>query len=404
MFCLVNEQRKLKGLAPYTRNAILDQQARAHAQASADIKWWTRVKATNHPHDNPQTGSHSGLANQGAGYCPSGTWSVGENATEDAGPGRPTPRNAVAWWALQSPEHRDAMLSATFKETGFGVVAATPVKGVTDAPAGTFIETFSRGYTAAAQNNDATMRGAPPGRPSLVGATPPRAEGDPHAERRAAGDRPHLARRAKRAAPILARAPSRAGCATARVPRPCSPSDPARPGPRSAGMAYTIGLEEQVMVLDPACWALVTDLAPIVDALPRGLTATIDCDGHAPAVELRTAPHAKVGAAIGELGSLRGRLTAALGRRGLRAAVAGAHPAPTRRSRCTSTSRSPTTPAPADARPDARHLPLLVALSGNSPFVGGRETGCASARIDHAAGEPVGARLCPQHGTLEIRV
>jgi carboxylate-amine ligase len=50
------------------------------------------------------------------------------------------------------------------------------------------------------------------------------------------------------------------------------------------------------------------------------------------------------------------------------------------------------------------HLPLFVALSGNSPFVGGRETGCASARIDHAAGEPVGARLCPEHGTLEIRV
>ena len=59
--------------------------------------------------------------------------------------------------------------------------------------------------------------------------------------------------------------------------------------------------------------------------------------------------------------------------------------------------------APTLARMHA-HLPLLVALSGNSPFVGGRETGCASARIDHAAGEPVGARLCPQHGTLEIRV
>jgi carboxylate-amine ligase len=176
----------------------------------------------------------------------------------------------------------------------------------------------------------------------------------------------------------------------------------ARPG----ATAYTVGLEEQVMVLDPQRWELVTDLAPIVGALPGGLTATIDCDAHAPALELRTHPHATVGAAVTELGSLRGRLTAALGRAGLRAAVAGAHPAaegPTFALHVhvaiADDGRAPQTLARMHA-----HLPLLVALSANSPFVGGRETGCASARIDHATGEPVGARLCPQHGTLEIRV
>src|SRR4051812_2200754 len=177
--------------------------------------------------------------------------------------------------------------------------------------------------------------------------------------------------------------------------------------PRPAGLpAFTVGLEEQVMVLDPTRWELVDDLAPIAQALPRGLTATIDCAGHAPALELRTRPHATVGAAVGELGSLPGRLTAALGRRGLRAAVAGAHPAadgPTFALHVhvavPDDDRAPQTLARMHA-----HLPLLVALSGNSPFVGGRETGCASARIDHATGEPGGARLCPGHGTLEIRV
>jgi uncharacterized protein YkwD len=146
VFCLVNEQRKLNGLAPYTRNAILDQQARAHAQAAADIKWWTRdpvlaQQDAYNPHRNPLTKTWPADRIKGAGYCPSGAWSVGENATEDAGPGRPTPRNAVKWW-LGSKLHHDAMLSATFKETGFGVVAASPVKGVTATPAGTFIETF----------------------------------------------------------------------------------------------------------------------------------------------------------------------------------------------------------------------------------------------------------------------
>jgi hypothetical protein len=44
---------------------------------------------------------------------------------------------------LATNEHRKAILSTTFKETGLGVVADTPVKGVTDKPAGTFIETFA---------------------------------------------------------------------------------------------------------------------------------------------------------------------------------------------------------------------------------------------------------------------
>jgi carboxylate-amine ligase len=182
-----------------------------------------------------------------------------------------------------------------------------------------------------------------------------------------------------------------------------------RPRPtalRSRATGFTVGLEEQVMVLDPARWALVTELDAILATLPRGLTATIDGAGHAPALELRTRPHPTVGAAVAELGSLRGRLTAALGRRGLRAAGAGTHPdadEPTFALHVHVAVPDDARAAQALARMHA-HLPLLVALSGNSPFLGGRETGCASARIDHAAGEPVGARLCPQHGTLEIRV
>jgi uncharacterized protein YkwD len=141
-FCLVNEQRTAYGLAPYTRNTILDQAARAHAQASADIKWWTLPPNKNDWHTNPQTGSTPVSRIKGAGYCPSGTYSVGENAWPGFGPGQPTPRNAVTAWMNSHEGHREAILSTTYKETGLGVVADTPVKGVTDKPAGTFIETF----------------------------------------------------------------------------------------------------------------------------------------------------------------------------------------------------------------------------------------------------------------------
>jgi len=169
---------------------------------------------------------------------------------------------------------------------------------------------------------------------------------------------------------------------------------------------FTVGLEEQVMVLDPARWALIADLAPVAGLLPRGLASTIDCAAHAPALELRTRPHATVRGAVAELGSLRARLNAALGRAGLRAAVAGAHPAhdgPTFALHVHVGLGADDSAADTLGRLHA-HLPLLVALSANSPFVGGRETGCASARIHGAVDDPVGARLCPQHGTLEVRV
>jgi carboxylate-amine ligase len=156
--------------------------------------------------------------------------------------------------------------------------------------------------------------------------------------------------------------------------------------------AWAVGLREQAMVLDPGRWALVADVDAVAAGLPPSLGRSVAVAGGGGALELRTGLHATVADAVAELGALRGRLTAALGRCGLRAAAAGAHP---------SAAGAPTFALHVDvAVPDAGravlahdrlrgHLALLLALSANSPFLEGRETGLASARGD-ALGDPAG--------------
>jgi carboxylate-amine ligase len=169
-----------------------------------------------------------------------------------------------------------------------------------------------------------------------------------------------------------------------------------------AGSAWTVGLEEQVMVLDPRRrWALVADVSDVVAGLPGALSRSVAVEADAGRLELVTAPCPTVAAVTAELGHLRTRLTAALGRLDLRAAAAGSHPGA----------------APTFAMhvhigvPDAEravvayrrlraHVPMLVALSANSPFLAGRETGLASARAQALTDD---LRVCDRHGAVELR-
>ena len=128
---------------------------------------------------------------------------------------------------------------------------------------------------------------------------------------------------------------------------------------------------------------------------------------HGSALELATEPHTTVAGAIAELCELRSGLAAVLEPLGMRAAVAGTHPftlwedievSPGARYQFLYSSmrelarREPTfglhvhvaVPDPEQAvRAYNRmraHLPMLLALSGNSPFWQGRDTGLASMR------------------------
>ncbi len=177
----------------------------------------------------------------------------------------------------------------------------------------------------------------------------------------------------------------------------------------AATPSWTIGVEEEVMLLDPSDWSLASQ----ADAVLAGMTgegelaAHTSTETHGSALELRTDPQATVAVGMAQLEDLRGELSRELQRSGLRAAAAGLHPFTLWQDTQISTGdryrflygsmrelarREPTFALHVHvAVPDPErallamnrlrsHLPLLLALSANSPFWQGRETGLSSTR------------------------
>ena len=161
------------------------------------------------------------------------------------------------------------------------------------------------------------------------------------------------------------------------------------------------------MLLHASDSALAPWIDSILPALATHLSDHVDAETHGSALELRTGVHDDVPAVIAELAALRGELRHELGGRGLRAAAAGMHPTTVWQETRISggeryqllyaslrelARREPTfalhvhvaVPDPEDALRAMNglrvHLPLLLALSANSPFWQGRETGLASTR------------------------
>jgi glutamate---cysteine ligase / carboxylate-amine ligase len=174
-----------------------------------------------------------------------------------------------------------------------------------------------------------------------------------------------------------------------------------------AAGAWTVGIEEEVMLLSPGSWELASRIDDVLPALSRPVADRAAAETHGSAIELASRPHRTAAAAADEVADLRRRLAGDLGRLGLRAAVAGTHPfAQWRDIRVSAGARyqsiydsmrelarrEPTfalhvhigVPEPEQAVDALRglraHLPTLLALSANSPFWQGRDTGLASAR------------------------
>jgi carboxylate-amine ligase len=233
----------------------------------------------------------------------------------------------------------------------------------------------------------------------------------------------------------------------------------------AASAPWTVGIEEEVMLVSPETWLPVSRCEDVLAALPDAMAQCARAETHGSALELATDPHTTVSAAAAQLEQLRGRLAETLDELGLRAAVSGTHPtarwehvdvSPGARYQFVHASmrelarREPTFGLHVHvAVPDAEaalralnamrlHLPVLLALSGNSPFWQGRDSGLASARTpafqafprtgpprrfrdyaDYVAAIDVlvrcdaipgptflwwDARLQPAFGTLEVRV
>jgi carboxylate-amine ligase len=233
----------------------------------------------------------------------------------------------------------------------------------------------------------------------------------------------------------------------------------------SGSAAWTVGVEEEVMLVSPRTWMPASRCEDVLGALPADVAGRARAETHGSALELATTPHRTVAEGAAQLASVRVALAGTLDALGLRAAGSGTHPtarwedvevSPGARYQFVHASmrelarREPTFGLHVHvAVPEAEtairalnairgHLPVLLALSGNSPFWQGRDSGLASARtpvfqafprtgpprrfadyadyveaIDvlvrcDAIPEPTflwwDARLQPRFGTLEVRV
>ena len=170
---------------------------------------------------------------------------------------------------------------------------------------------------------------------------------------------------------------------------------------------YSLGVEEEAMLLDPRTWGLAHRIEDLLPRLPEAAQAQVTAETHGSAFEMQTGPAGSVAEAIAELRSLRAELAGTLEAPGLRAAVAGTHPFAIWQEIAVSggeryqfvygsmrelARREPTFALHvhvglADAETAIRvhdrmrvHLPMLLALSANSPFWQGRDSGLASAR------------------------
>ena len=170
---------------------------------------------------------------------------------------------------------------------------------------------------------------------------------------------------------------------------------------------FTVGIEEEVMMLRPGDWSLAQEIDAVLPEVPSDIEAHMTAETHGAAIELATDPHQTVGAAIEQLAGLRSGLEDVLEGQGLRAAAAGTHPSTVWHETVVSSGsryqfvygsmrelarREPTfalhvhvgVAEAEDAillhRRLRTHLPLLLAVSVNSPFWQGRDTGLSSAR------------------------
>jgi carboxylate-amine ligase len=170
---------------------------------------------------------------------------------------------------------------------------------------------------------------------------------------------------------------------------------------------YTVGIEEELMLLDEESWNLAHRIETVLPGLQEAHDGRFTAETHGSALEIQTGVHDGVEGAVAELTELRGELDRALRPHSMRAAGSGTHPFAVWQEIAVSAGdryqfvygsmrelarREPTfglhvhvaVPDPETAIRAAnrlrREIPLLLALSVNSPFWQGRDTGLASAR------------------------
>jgi uncharacterized protein YkwD len=172
--CLLNQQRAAQGVGPLAENAALSSASTGYSQRMVAQSFFA--------HESPDGGT---LVDRltGAGYLgDDDPWLVGENIGWGQGE-LATPRSMVSAW-MNSPGHRENLLSSDYTEVGLGLALGTPVDHSWGA-------TYTTDFGAGAQ---ATAAGKPRARKS----TPRRKASRPAACARAAAAKGRSARSPKR--------------------------------------------------------------------------------------------------------------------------------------------------------------------------------------------------------------
>lgn len=179
------------------------------------------------------------------------------------------------------------------------------------------------------------------------------------------------------------------------------PRDGLRAGHRfGASPPLTVGVEEELLLIDPEC-GLVADGQKVLEAIAEPRRSSVSTEIFAAQIELKTGVCLDAGQAVRELTEVR----RAVAGTGARLMGSGTYPADAGEPKLVEKARYETvkkdlasllsTPpcglhvhvgmpdpetAVAVANAMRHHLPLLAALTANSPFRDGEDTGLASAR------------------------
>jgi uncharacterized protein YkwD len=122
IFCLMNAMRENEGVPRLREQTDLAKASVEHSQDMVDNKYFA--------HDSLDGRDVVKRLEQVAYIPKSGDWVVGENLAWGAGT-LASPKALVNAW-MNSPPHRENLLSGDFQEVGMGVVFGTPSKDASD--------------------------------------------------------------------------------------------------------------------------------------------------------------------------------------------------------------------------------------------------------------------------------
>jgi glutamate---cysteine ligase / carboxylate-amine ligase len=197
---------------------------------------------------------------------------------------------------------------------------------------------------------------------------------------------------------------------------------------RFRGTPFTVGIEEELMLIDPESLELAQGIETVLEDLGAEYEERVKPELMQSVLEIATVPHATVAEAGEELRSLRTTVRAAAERHGMLLAASGTHPSAhwedqliverpryqelaaelgfiARRELIFGTHVHVGVTGPNKAIYVAdgirKHLPLLLALSANSPLWRGQVTGMKSSRTPVFRAFPR-AGIPPHYGSWEI--